>query len=304
MRRIVGKILLFIGIVGAIDFFAGKLLNRIQDECTGGDDGRIRYICQQDTSDMLIFGSSRAHYHYVPKVFTDTLDMSCFNCGQNGMGVIYFYGLLQLICRSHTPKMVIMDIYPPYDLEVNDNSKYISLLRPYYSWQGIDSLIWDIDKNERYKMLSGLYRYNSRFTELIRNFHGNPTLDDRGFQALLGHPNHLEKTIEKDSYEYDKMKLFYLEKLMLFCKKRDINLFLVSSPRYGFESDRAFTPLLTLMERYEIPFYSYYSKSGFADTPILFANEDHLNAGGADIFSRIIAHIIKVSQCNKLPYGK
>lgn len=293
MRRIVGKILLFISIVGAIDVFAGKLLNRIQDECTGGDDGRIRYICQQDTSDLLIFGSSRAHYHYVPKVFTDTLDMSCFNCGQNGMGVIYFYGLLQLICKSHTPKMVIMDIYPPYDLEVNDNSKYISLLRPYYSWQGIDSLIWDIDKNERYKMLSGLYRYNSRFSELLRNFHGNPKLDNKGFQALFNHPNSLEKTMEKELYEYDEMKLFYLRKLITFCIDRKIELFFVSSPRYGFESSRAFAPFYSLCKQNQITFFDYYCKPGYADNLPLFANQDHLNVDGADYFSRQVAHEIK-----------
>lgn len=293
MRRVALKILLFLGIVGVIDVLAGVVLNRLEDECTGGDTGRIRYICAQDTSDVLIFGSSRAHYHYMPQVFTDTLGMSCFNCGQNGMGVIFFYGLLQLICSSHTPKMVIMDVYPPYDLEVNDNTQYISLLRPYYFYQGVDSIIWNVGKSEKIKMCSSLYRYNSRLTEMMHDYHGSPKLDNKGFQALFNHPNSLEKTIEKELYEYDEMKLFYLRKLITFCIDRKIELFFVSSPRYGFESSRAFAPFYSLCKQNQITFFDYYCKPGYADNLPLFANQDHLNVDGADYFSRQVAHEIK-----------
>lgn len=293
MKKVAAKTLLFLGIVVVIDLFAGVALNRLEDECTGGDAGRIRYICTQDTSDVLIFGSSRAHYHYIPQVLSDTLNMSCFNCGQNGMGVVFFYGLLQLVCQSHTPKMVIMDIYPPYDLEINDNTQYISLLRPYYSHPGVDSIIWNVGKNEKLKMCSSLYRYNSRLTEMMHDYHSSPKLDNNGFQALVGHPNHLEKMAEKDSYKYDEMKLFYLRKLITFCKEREIKLFFVSSPRYGFESSRAFVPFYSLCKQYHMPFFDYYCKVGFADNLSLFANQDHLNVEGAGIYSREIAHEIK-----------
>ncbi len=205
------------------------------------------------------------------------------------MGSIYFYGLLQLICDYHKPRMIIMDIYPPYDLEKNDNSKYLSLLRPYYFKTGIDSIFGDVDKNERFKMKSKLYAYNSRLYSLFTDYHKVPNLEHDGFHPLKTKPNHLEKTIEKEIYQYDSIKIAYIEKIAAFCKKNKISLFFTSSPRYGIKTTKAFAPLNVISQKYRIPFLNYYNKDGFADNPSLFANQDHLNEEGANIFSFNIA---------------
>ncbi len=289
MKGFLLKVLLFVLIIITLDFILGVILDNIQKECTGGDDGRIKYICEKDTSDILIFGSSRAHYHYNPEIITNALNLSCFNCGQNGMGSVFFYGLLQLICDHHKPRIIIMDIYPPYDLENNDNSKYLSFLRPYYCKTGIDSIFWNIDKNERYKMTSNLYAYNSRLYDLFKEYHKSPSLDYNGYHPLNNKPNHLEKTIEKETYQYDSIKIAYIEKIAMFCQKNKISLFFTSSPRYGIKTSKAFAPLNVISQKYHIPFLNYYNKDGFANNPSLFANQDHLNEEGANIFSFNIA---------------
>lgn len=289
MRGFLLKTSLLIIIIIALDVILGFFLDKIQKECTGGESGRISYICEKDSSDILIFGSSRAHYHYNPDIISDSLNLDCFNCGQNGMGSIFFYGLLQLICQSHKPKMIIMDIYPPYDLEKNDNSKFLYLLRPYYYKTGIDSIFWNINKNERFKMKSKLYAYNSRLYDLIKEYHKKPNLDYKGFHPLKNKPNHLERAIEKEAYDYDTLKIAYLDRIAALCKKNDISLIFTSSPRYGIKSSRAFAPLYVISKKYRIPFLNYYNKEGFADNSSLFSNQDHLNQEGADIFSCNIA---------------
>lgn len=289
MRRFIQKTILLFLFIFIIDSVLGSFLERFQKECTGGDSGRISYICEKDTSDILIFGSSRAHYHYNPDIISDSLNLSCFNCGQNGMGAIFFYGLLQLICEKHNPLIVIMDIYPPYDLEKNDNSRYLYLLRPYYGKQCIDSIFWNIDRNERFKMRSKLYSYNSRLFDMFKDYHKEPRLDLKGFHPLKNRPPHIERVIEKETYQYDTLKIKYIEKIATFCSKNNISLILTSSPRYGIETTKAFMPLLSIIKKYHIPFFNYYHRKGFADNPSLFANQDHLNEIGANVYSSSIA---------------
>ena len=84
------------------------------------------FISDEVDANILIFGSSRAAHHYVPSILSDSLDMSCYNCGLDGNGIIYGYGKLKTITARYYPKIVILDIQPTFDLFTNDNCKYLA----------------------------------------------------------------------------------------------------------------------------------------------------------------------------------
>lgn len=76
-------------------------------------------------------GSSRASHHYVPEIISEKLGMSCFNAGQDGNGIILQYGRWKMLSERYTPKLIIYDINPGFDMVVNDNMTYVDRLKPF-----------------------------------------------------------------------------------------------------------------------------------------------------------------------------
>ena len=167
MRNFLIKSAIFLTLCGLLDFGLGKIFGYLTVHATGGYTKQDNFISDEVDANILIFGSSRAAHHYVPSILSDSLDMSCYNCGLDGNGIIYGYGKLKTITARYYPKIVILDIQPTFDLFTNDNCKYLAPLRPYYQYPGVDSLFWDINPSERWKMMSNSYRFNSKFLSIL-----------------------------------------------------------------------------------------------------------------------------------------
>lgn len=163
MKKFISKVILFlIGLV-ILDQLVGIGARYLVGHAKGGDTGLNNYICNQMEEECIIFGSSRGMHHYDPNIITDSLDMSCWNCSLDGNGIILMYGRYKMLSARYTPKMLIYDVQTSFDLLEGDNHKYLGGLRYYYDRQGIDSIFWNVDKTERFKMMSNCYRYNSQW---------------------------------------------------------------------------------------------------------------------------------------------
>lgn len=294
MKKFLSLCILLVLIVFFIDTISGFALRYFQNQSTGGDTGRIKYVVHKVNQQVLVFGSSRAHYHYNPDIIADSLKMSCYDCGQNGMGEIYFYAVYKMLLQRYRPQMIIYDIYPPYDLLKNDNSRCLYNLRPYYDIRGVDSVFWDINGAERIKMLSNLYRYNSRLSDFLKEYHGEPKLDNKGFESLSGKLSADFRNKESHDSIYDGLKIYYLEKLIRLCKQHRTQLIFVASPRFEYQRDVVYKGFKAVCKKYHIPFINYYSHNYLSANYRYFANDDHLNNIGATEFSKLISHDIKV----------
>lgn len=146
-----------------IDFSLGKVLETILEQATMTDFGRDNHICNIGEEDLLVFGSSRAVHHYNTDMLKDSLQMSSYNCGEDGQGIILNYGRLLMSLERHQPKVVIYDIIPEFDLCVGDNYRYIKWLKPHFDRDGIGEIVKSVDSNEPYKLYSNIYRYNSGY---------------------------------------------------------------------------------------------------------------------------------------------
>ena len=154
MKTFLLKIGLLIGIVAAVDIVLGYSLEYVTNHITVGGQGRDNYIADHAEEDILVFGSSRAVHHYNPDIIEDSLGLSCYNCGDDGSGIVLAYGRLLMLQERHQPKVVIYDVNPSFDLEVNDNHKYLGWLKSHYDREVIKPIFYAIDKITLYAIIN------------------------------------------------------------------------------------------------------------------------------------------------------
>lgn len=300
MRKHLVKILLFLVIVALLDVVTGLVFSRLTHVARGGDTARNEYICNGTHEDILIFGSSRAIHHYNPDIITDSTGLSCYNCGQDGNGAILNYGRFHLICQRYRPKMVIYDVMPLYDyLQGEDNSKYLGWLRPYYDRDGIADIFKAVDPMEQYKMMSQMYRYNSRFVQILSDCLRSGQADDRnGFMPLEGELDTLKiKPEEYQSQELDLIKVTYLQRML--DESDETGFVMVVSPYwYGMDA-HLLEPVKKLCEERGITLLDFSNDAKYLHNDNYFIDGAHLNARGADEFTRDLVSMLKGALDNR-----
>lgn len=291
MLNILKKTLLVVVMLLLIDQLVGRTLMWINEGTMKGDYGRNTYIATQAAHDILIFGSSRAIHHYDPTLISEALGMSCYNCGEDGMGIILMYARLQMILQRHTPKVVIYDIEPSYDLLEDDNTRYLGFLRPFYDNDTIKRICVDVSPSERFKNLSMLYRFNSRWVDIIAQRISRDPSQARDYTwaplhgRLNAEPSH---SAESPILSYDPLKKMHLVRLIECCATNGINLYFVASPNYGNTDDKVYSPLKELAATNDIPVLNHSIDTTFTRHPELFNDRDHLNQRGATLLTKMV----------------
>lgn len=298
MRRLLYKVLLFAGIAVVLDLSIGFILDYMLDRAKGGLDARNNYICLKTHEDVLIMGSSRAAHHYNPELITQLTGLSCYNCGQDGNGIVLSYGFWKLISKRYHPKMLIYEITPSHDLlKDHDNHRYLGILKPYYYHDGIPQIFEDVDPTEKYKMMSNLYRYNSKALNVFTNFL-YPLIEvgvkgflpiDKEMDVIKIHPNLVLNS--KNEYVIDTLKLEYFKKMIIEAGETQL-LFVVSPIWYGMDT-KQFESLADLCKLKGIKFLDYSNDPKYVHNNDYFYDPGHLNLKGANQFTKEIVKYIK-----------
>lgn len=260
---------------------------------------RQQYVMNESIDDIIILGSSRASHHYVPSVITDSLGMSCYNAGSEGMCIYYHYAMLSaMIERGHVPKIVIYDVMdldameypgPTFTLDAA-----LDRLAPHYGdFKSVDSLFALKGWKEKLKMKSIAYRYNSKLVQSIKcNF--MPMPEDNGYESVTGT---LPESIQYEEMDYqddqlDTEKIEYVKKLADIAKSNGMNIYFVLSPMYAGKYSSAFDAIKRIAEERGIPFIDCFKDSTMMQRPY-FRDGMHLNDDGANIWTAYFAHILK-----------
>src|SRR5664279_2941974 len=125
-------LLVLLLIIFIFDRIGGSILRKLYYSQIAGTNYETTYAMDSTRADILIFGSSRAIFHYVPEIFEDSLKMRCFNCGRHGSFAMYNYAVFKAITARYTPKTVILDITPEEFNFNNFRYERLSPLLPYY----------------------------------------------------------------------------------------------------------------------------------------------------------------------------
>lgn len=300
IKKIWIGVIIFSLLLVVVDRVVGGWSEMMYRESKYGIFRRQIYCLTESRDELMIMGSSRAAHHYVPKVFEDSLEMSCYNAGSDGMCIYYHYGILAArIQMGYPPKMVILEVIST-DLETSQGATFsldaaLDRYAPHYGeFSEIDSLFAFNGWKERVKLMSKTYRFNSKLVQTIKcNY--IPWPEDRGYEALSGVMQVTEgKTAAdvlapvSDDPTIEERKLMYLQKFIDECKINNIQLVMCYSPYYGQVIPKSIRMIEELAEKNHVMFLNYGDNECF-QKPEYFQDAGHLNDTGAKEYSKEIA---------------
>lgn len=296
MKKFIIGISLFFMTVMAIDWGYGVLSRFLITHSKGGLTKSVEYAAHECEADLLIFGSSRAMHHYVPAVLSDSLGMSCFNCGMDGNGILYLYSRYLMTINRYTPKAIVYDV-SGFDLAKDDHTKYLEFQKRYCDDPGVMDVIRDINPNEPWKLKSNLYRYNGRCLAmmLLDYVHPSHNVDSTGYKPLSGVMNY-EPAVsvhEKTAPEWDPMKKDYFRKLAESCREKGIKLTIAYSPQYKAKSSDYYLEVTGFCKGNGIPVIDYFATDYFNAHRELFEDRVHMNDSGAREYTNMIVKEIR-----------
>lgn len=305
IKKIAIAVLGFCVLLIAADWAVGTWSEKMYHKSKYGILRRQIYCLTESQDELMILGSSRAAHHYVPQIFEDSLGMSCYNAGSDGMCIYYHYGILaSRIQRDCPPKMVILEVIGT-DVEVSQSATFsldaaLDRYAPHYGqFTEIDSMFAFNGWKEKVKLLSKTYKYNSKLVQTIKcNY--IPWPEDRGYEALNG----VMKVAEgenaadvlapsSDQPNIEERKLVYLQKFIDDCKDNNIGLVMCYSPYYGQTIPKSIRVIEELAEKNGVKFLNYGDDVRF-QKPEYFQDASHLNDTGAKEFTREIASVLNI----------
>lgn len=291
-------ILLFI-VVFACDYSIGNILSYLYYKQQSGLQYRTTFSIESTTSDILIFGSSRANHHYHPDIFEKRLNLSYYNVGRDGNFIFYHSAVLKGVLKRYSPKIVILDFISGEFLQDQESYDRLSSLLPYY-WKHPEmrSIINLKSKYERIKMASNIYPFNSTiFTIAVGNteFNKKRKVDIKGYVPLNDIWN---GPIQIDSspyiYKIDSNKIKAYESFIEECIHSKTKLYIVCSPYFIKFTHTDYSVKLgrEIAQRNNIIFLDYSNDSIFTNNSKMFADVAHLNDSGARVFTNILINDI------------
>lgn len=287
------KILAFFSIIFLIDRTLGYSLDYMNSHQKSNYTKDLYYGLMQSKEDILIFGSSRAMNHYVPEVLEDSLQLTSYNCGYAGEGIVFHYGRIRKIFDRYQPKLIVYDIEPNFDIAVSPNDRFLDRIKPNANDSCVSNYIREFSYNEYLKTFSRLYCYNSLFYDIIKGYLTNSYKSQKGYIPLFGSNVHTAPTAGLETTT-DTLKIKTIEKLIQLCNQRNVPLVFFSSPRYGWTTSEELVVVKDLCEKNGTPFYDFYSNNDMTCVDSFFFTSGHMNDIGARVYtSKIVPQIRK-----------
>jgi hypothetical protein len=285
-----------IAIIVVVDFALGKVLGTLFDRMGVGEKARANYFIKKDTSDIWIFGSSHALYHYRPDILKDSVGLTAYNGGRPNQTILYHVAILKTKIKKHTPDLIVLDLQPA-EFEKNER-KYerLSAILPYYRYDNAMKEVYDI-ANPRYRYFSwsrSLPYNSSLFAIFYRGLRGGKDTDIHGFvknKRKMG-AEVKPPTCDGEQIQIDSVLIGVFSDFVKVCRENKIKLFVSVSPIYQRNPcDVAdFEVLKQIVASEGIEVHDY---TNLFDDAQLFGDRTHLNHKGAIPFSQIVGGDLK-----------
>lgn len=301
MRPWQRALLRFVAAVVFLDVAIGFALSRAYHRTrTGEGGGLVNHMLTKD-ADVLVLGSSRAKHHVVPSLLGEKLGLTVYNAGTDGQSFLFATMLLDLWKARHpAPRAIVLHVDADTFRGTDEELQKTAVLSAYVDESAhVREVLYARTEFERVKYVSRTYRFNGKVLPIAKNLFvkADPAFD--GYEALTAvmDPRMMPppKRIPRGAV-FSARTRRYFEDLVAYCRQYGVRLFLVHSPQ--FVSDPALYgewmpalgaaigayPEVELLAIDEVT-----HASELAGRAELFADEWHLNAKGAEVFTTLLA---------------
>ncbi len=258
-------------------------------------------------SDIVIYGSSRAEVQFNTKIVEDSFGINVFNLGINGHNFFMEYLRHTLLLKHNKhPKLIILSL-DNVTLEKRNELFEMQQFAPYLNDKDVVAATKTYVGFKKFDYLLPLVRYIP-LNKIMNHAMGAPFTSTsspewyRGFSPHKeGWNNNLETAMNRkkkyfQNFDTNTIRLF--DKFLVETKNQGIKLMFVYAPEYiegqKFVANRqdVFTHFYFFSNKYKIPFFNYSSDSLCYDKKY-FYDSQHLNAIGADIFTKKLVQQIR-----------
>lgn len=298
------KIVKFIIIVLIVDFTVGSISQKIFYSQKTGKFARTTHAIKETEADVLIFGSSHAHRHYVPEVFEKELNKISYNAGAEGQQLLFHTALQEMVLKRRTPEIMILNIDDSFLYQSQVAYDRLSDLHPYYEEYN-EELKPILEKKSSLvdlKLFFKSYQTNSTIIHALR-YYISPQIDYKGYRPLFGKitPKKVQVSNSQDVIkEYveiiDENFVEALKTFIANAKQKGVHLIFVTSPTFdakNYSNNESFLTIKDIASKEEIPVLNLFNDEQFLNKPNLFHDPSHLNDKGARLFSKRLADSIQ-----------
>ncbi len=297
------KMIKFVIVFLLADIVLGSVAKQLFFSQKTGKYARTTHVVHDTKADIVVFGSSHAHRHYIPKVIDEELQSTCYNAGAEGQQLLYHTALLKMLVKRSTPKLIVLNIDENFLYTSKVAYDRLSDLHPYYDdyreelkpTLGLRSKLID------FKLFFKSYQANSTIMHVIR-YYLSPQEDDHGYRPLFGklNKNKIPKSKPEEVKEYqefiDDNFVNALKDFIATSKSKQIKLVFVTSPTF-YEVDnvtnKSFTMIREISKEEKVPLLNFFNHELFMNKPSLFHDYSHLNNDGALLFTKQVTNEIK-----------
>lgn len=311
--RGLGRVVFFFALIVALAFGLHALFNlglRRTETSKFGSFNRL--VEGRINADVIINGSSRALVHYDPRVIREVTGRSAWNLGMNGVHIDVQLAVLRTYLRHNRKPAVVIQNLESFSFEatrrgeIYDPAMFVPYLGEPDLYRGlvaIDPAVW----KWRHIPLYGYAVEDMTFTWVrsLLALAGKDPAEDyfSGFN-----PRYMNWTEDFESFRrsvkdgvtnrIEPAGIAAMEELLQLCQENGIRAVLAYAPVYAgmqkLESNRAevFAKFRAVAAKHGALFWDF-SDSPLCESTRYFYNSQHLNAAGAEQFSRIVAQRLK-----------
>lgn len=282
----------------AVDQLIGASLYYFFTHQVSGEYAVANHVVYNLNEDVLVLGSSRASHHYNSTLIKDSLNLTCFNGGRDGEGLLYSTAIFELALQRHVPKVVILDVTSDILSEKEDERNRLSILLPYLKQSDIvENMIVKKGRLELLKSHIQTYRYNGQVASIFQHYFlssantvlGFNPLDNKMDASRVSNKTTLKPYSDSISTDnVDALNLFINE-----CKRQKIQLFVFVSPRYNDDTKQnSYLKMKSICQNNKVIFHDFTNDEYFKN-PEYYSDRAHLNSRGANLYTDTIVAFMK-----------
>lgn len=290
------KGVLFALILIIVDISSGFILDKLYVNSKSGVAYQENQVFYKTKDSILIFGSSRAAFHYKPNIIEEKTGLSCYNNGREGMGIYFHYAALLATLERYKPKTVILDLdfRDVYDRGGSFGEDVFSDLAPFYGKIN-DEFDNYICRNwyDHFLYRSNLIKFNKKVFNIFSANIIKTTDNRKGFIPLKSVWNGKDKVLKNETFNIEPKLIKTINQFITKAQSNNVEVVLVVSPTFKKIKPEFFDIVNKIALQNKVKFLNFYEAKKFKSQKNLFHDSEHLNDEGASLFTKEVISQIK-----------